>query len=261
MVKADDDDRNHGQARLVTADPAMSIDKPRSCSSLTPMLRTLFFAVVLGSATLFYYYTLTSSPNTTIMSDTEWSSAFAEWHRRALSTPHPKPHDFTPTSENLLLAVLLNAQVEHEGITLTLFAKSGEENGGGSVAVDASGRVLLVSEKDTKGILDLSKEALGLPQTGRFRNTWVIHHVTTSQPIHRLLIPTSGSSSDLHEVSVQGFSKEKRELAQHVEGISLLPKVLWELVGLVLEARGDTDGERRDEVVLGKVREIMRPYF
>ncbi|KAG5645135.1 hypothetical protein DXG03_006852 [Asterophora parasitica] len=198
------------------------------------------------------------------MSTQSWSSPFATWHARALQTPHPNPHSFTPTRDNLRFALLLNAQAEHEGISLALFSQS-KDNGEGSetVAVDALGRVLVVPEKDTAGILGLAQQALKLPQTGAFRNTWVIRRPTTSQPIDRLFIlPASGSSAAPHEVSVQGFSKETRELVEPVDDIKELPSVLWELAGLVLEARdGAVYGERRDEIVLGKVREVFAGLF
>ncbi|KAF8064325.1 hypothetical protein FPV67DRAFT_1419929 [Lyophyllum atratum] len=199
------------------------------------------------------------------MATQSWSSPFASWHKRALQTPHPSPDAFTPTRHNLQLAVLLNAPIENEGITLTLFSQpTGDGYDSETVAVDALGRVLIVSEKDAAGILGLAKEALALPPTEQFRNTWSIKHPFTSQPIDRLLIPSSGSATGLHEVSVQGFSKTTRELKRPVEGITELPETLWELTGLVLEARDEAGlpgDERRNEVVLGKVREALEGLF
>jgi hypothetical protein len=180
-------------------------------------------------------------------------------------TPHPNPHAFTPTAESLLLAVLLNAQAEHEGMTLAVFSQPE----GGAVAVDALGRVLSVADKDSAGILDLARKALDLPETGTFRNTWIIKHAATSQPIDRIFIPSrSATSSDLatldhlKQVSVQGFSKNTRELKTPLDGITDLPDTLWELAGLVLEAKEDSgDRERRDQVVLGKVRAVVGNLF
>ncbi|RDB24445.1 hypothetical protein Hypma_008412 [Hypsizygus marmoreus] len=198
-----------------------------------------------------------------------WSSPFSSWHSRALLTPFPNPHAFTPTKSALLLAVLLNAPVENEGVTLTLFSqpKPDDPSISETVAVDALGRVLIVTPKDSAGILSLARSTLSLPQTGGFRNTWVIKQDRTSQPIDRLFIPgqsAKGLLDDPDEISVQGFSKEKRELKRPVDGITELPKDLWELTGLVLEARSDagsgSDG-RRDELVLGKVRDVVRGLF
>ncbi|KAF5376670.1 hypothetical protein D9615_007903 [Tricholomella constricta] len=228
------------------------------------MSRTLFFAVILGATTLFYYYNVTSTLISNKMSTQPWSSPFAAWHDRALHTPHPDPHSFTPTRDTLQLALLLNAPIEHEGISVAFFSQS-KENGAGSetVAVDALGRVLVVAEKDAAGILGLAQEAVNLPSTGAWRNTWVIKRPTTSQPIDRLFIfPASGSATGPHEISVQGFSKQTRELKDPVGDTRELPAMLWELAGLVLEARdGLVYGEKRDEVVLGKVRETVAELF
>lgn len=198
-------------------------------------------------------------------SRSEWSSPFSSWHSRALATPHPSPRTFTPTSESLLLAVLLNAQAENQGMTLALFSQPE----GGIVAVDVLGRVLYVTAKDSTGILDLARKTLDLPDTGKFRNTWVIKHDRTSQPIDRIFIPSRPSTpSDsetldhLKQVSVQGFSKDTRDLADPLDGITELPDSLWELAGLVLEAKeGSGDRERRDQVVLGKVRAVVGNLF
>ncbi|KAG5651910.1 hypothetical protein H0H81_006961 [Sphagnurus paluster] len=193
------------------------------------------------------------------MSHQSWSSPFASWHNRALLTPHPSPHAFNPTRDSLQLAVLLNAPIEHEGISLALFKDPTVTQ---IVAVDSLGRVLLVSEKDAVGILELARGALALPDTGAFRNTWAIKQPATSQPIHRIFIPSASGTDQLHEISVQGFSKEIRELREPVQDIQELPPVLWELTGLLLEARdGAVYGAERDEVVLGKVREAVGGLF
>ncbi|GLB44494.1 hypothetical protein LshimejAT787_1701210 [Lyophyllum shimeji] len=255
------------RSRCTVCAAFFKLDKGQSKPApLSSMLPTLCFATVLGAATLFYYHNSTGVPTLTTNMDTQsWSSAFASWHSRALLRPHPSPHAFTPTRDALQLAVLLNAPVEHEGITLALFSQATEDGSGGeTVAVDALGRVLIVTERDAAGMLGLAEEVLALPPTGAFRNTWFIKHPYTSQPIDRLFIPSSGSAADLHQVSVQGFSKKTRELKTPVEGIIELPRTLWELAGLVLEAREDAGhpgDERRDEVVLGKVREVVRELF
>jgi hypothetical protein len=188
-----------------------------------------------------------------------WSSPFASWHTRALRRPHPSPHTFTPTRQLLLLAVLLHAPVEHEGLTLTLY--SNNENKSVMVAIDACGRVLLVSEKDAAGIFALAGKTLELPKSEWWRNTWVVQRQMTSQTIHRLFIHSEDPDRCLKEVGVQGFSKETRELNTSVEGLQKLPDALWELTGLLLEAREGVDTNNRDHTVLGKVREIVKDLF
>jgi hypothetical protein len=157
----------------------------------------------------------------------------------------------------LLLAVLLNAPVEHEGITLTLYSDTEK---GEIVAVDASGRVLLVSDKDAAGILSLAENTLELPDSEQWRNIWVVKRPTTSQPVHRLFIQSQDPDKHLKSVGVQGFSKETRDLKTPVGRFQELPDSLWILTGLVLEAREEVD-ERRDDVVLGKVRQIVQDLF
>jgi hypothetical protein len=204
-----------------------------------------------------------------------WSSQYEGWHSRALSNPHPDPSSFTPSRSSLRFAVLRNAPVEPEGISLAFFnpPSSGSISDEGLYAVDAQGRALIVSPTDARGILDLATRVSELPETGAFRNTWVISQDRTSQPIDRLFVPKSSSYSSesglldagYQEVSVQGFSKEKRELKTPVDGIEELPESLWELTGLVLEARTDAgntpDDERRNGEVLGKVRDVLGGLF
>ncbi|GLB45271.1 hypothetical protein LshimejAT787_2100310 [Lyophyllum shimeji] len=165
-----------------------------------------------------------------------WSSPFESWHERALLTPHPDPHSFTPTRDNLLLAMLLNAMAEGDGISLALFSQSDAED---SIAVDARGRVLLVSAKDSAGLLSLAKEAHALPKTDSSWNSWRIHRNVTCLPNHELFLrsPTDQGAQRFHQITVYGFSKQVRELDVPVEGFSLLPDTLWELFGLLLEAR------------------------
>jgi len=187
------------------------------------------------------------------------------WHSRALQTPHPDPHSFNATAESLILTVLLNAQTETEGITLAFFA---DPPTGRTIAVDALGRVSFVASTDFDGILSLAKRALALPDTGTWRNTWVIKHVATSQPNHRIFISpqaqvsTPRSLSDLKQISVQGFSKVTKELKDLVNGYHELPHELWELTGLLLEAGERAGlGETRDDLVLDKVRSVVHPLF
>ncbi|KAJ7484701.1 hypothetical protein FB451DRAFT_1028760 [Mycena latifolia] len=153
------------------------------------------------------------------------ASRYEDWHSRTKAHP-----SFTPTRAALSLAVLGNTPVELEGFILALF-----DAGDDKVTVDAMGRVLLVSDADYAGVVELARQmATELPETGRFRNTWVIKHATTSQLIERLLLVVDGQ---LKETSVQGFVKTMTELKTPVGDIDELPDVLSEVAGLVLEER------------------------
>ncbi|KAJ7346746.1 hypothetical protein DFH08DRAFT_869202 [Mycena albidolilacea] len=175
-------------------------------------------------------------------------SPYMDWHSRA--KPHPSPDSFSPTRSALSFVVLRNSQVEPEGFTLALF-DTGEEK----VAVDAMGRVLLVIDKDYTGITTIARRvAVELPETGRFRNTWVIKQPATSQPIDRLLFDVEGQ---LVETSVQGFVKGKKELKIPVGDISELPDVLGELAGLALEGRAGYSRGSGDSEMVRKVKNIL----
>ncbi|KAG6890141.1 hypothetical protein C0995_011434 [Termitomyces sp. Mi166 len=196
-------------------------------------------------------------------STSSWSSTLTSWHSRSQSLSQTIIPTFTPSFDTLSLAVLLNAPAENSGFTLALFSQPTEDGSGTRVvAVDALGHELVVADQDATGILELARKALSLPPTGGFRNTWIVRHPTTSQPIHRLFIFPEQPGSNPYQISVQGFTKDSRALQRPVQGIDELPEVLWELVGLVLEAReGANLGTSRDEVSLGKVRDIVDPLF
>ncbi|KAG6900243.1 hypothetical protein C0993_000884 [Termitomyces sp. T159_Od127] len=197
------------------------------------------------------------------MTSSSWNSPFASWYNRAQSVSQAIIPTFTPSFDTLLLAVLLNAPAENDGFTLALFSRLNEDGPGTRVfAVDALGHVLVVADQDAVGILELAKKALALPPTGGFRNTWVVKRPTTSQPIHRLFIFPDQAGDSPYQISVQGFTKEARTLQRPVQGIDELPEVLWELVGLVLEARQCVSVEAaRDEISLGKVRDAVISLF
>jgi len=185
------------------------------------------------------------------------------WHSRGLKTPYPDPDSFSATAEALILTVLLNAQVETQGITLALFTEEDR-----TVAIDALGRVFFAEPDDVKGILLLAERALALPKTGTFRNTWIIKHAATCQQNHRIFIPpkdkvsTARSLGDLKEITVQGFSKTTKELRDPVKEYRDLPDDLFKLMGLLLEAReGAGPGKERNEDVLEDLGYVLNPLF
>ncbi|KAG6889322.1 hypothetical protein C0992_005648 [Termitomyces sp. T32_za158] len=197
------------------------------------------------------------------MTSSSWSSPFASWYNRAQPLSQAINSAFVPSFDTLSLAVLLNAPVENDGFTLAFFSQLKEDGSGTRViAVDALGNALLVADQDATGILELAKQALELPPTEGFRNTWVVKRPMTSQPIHRLFIFSDRAEDSPYQISVQGFTKETRTLQRPVQGLDELPEVLWELVGLVLEAReGASLGATRDEVSLGRVRDVVASLF
>lgn len=190
------------------------------------------------------------------------------WHSRALQTPHPDPYSFTPTPESLILTVLLNAQSDPQGISLAFFADTER-----IIVVDALGRISLVEPSDFDGIRSLANRALALPDAGSWMNTWVVKRGFTCQPNHRIFISpqeqltntntTPRSLSNLKQIGVQGFSETTKELCYPINGYLELPYELWELTGLLLEARAGAGwpGEGRDDIVLDKLRSVVDPLF
>ncbi|KAJ6590540.1 hypothetical protein DFH09DRAFT_1074156 [Mycena vulgaris] len=222
-----------------------------------PRLRVIsFIAALLFIFILSKSYLTPHSLKTTIgmtfgltaPAEPTWTSRYEDWYSR--TEAHPSPASFTPTLASLSLAVLRNTPVEPEGFTLALFDAGGEK-----VAVDAMGRVLLVPDADYTPIVDLARRmALELPETGTFRNTWVLKHAATSQPIDRLLVVVDGG---LKETSVQGFVKGKTELKTPVEDIAALPGLLNEVAGLVLEGRTGYSRGSGDTAMVQKVKDIL----
>lgn len=93
-----------------------------------------------------------------------------------------------------MFAVVRNAKIENHSLTLALF--------GPNIGVDASGKVLVIKEGDFSTLSSLANQTLELPQTGNFRNTWIIRRPTTCHAIERLLVSTS--ESGVAETSLQG---------------------------------------------------------
>ena len=92
-------------------------------------------------------------------------------------------------------------------------------------------------------------------------------HERTSQPIDRILVahvdlpsqPLEDYREEYTETSVQGFDKRKRELERAVDKIFELPLELWELTGVVLEARA-SGGEEAEEVLM-RVQSVLGNVF
>ena len=174
------------------------------------------------------------------------SIPLAGWHARA--TPHPSPETFTPTRSSLAFAVLRNAQADPEGFTLALFSPN--------IAVDARGKVIIIDFDRWDAFVDLARQTVSLPKTGKFWNTWKVKQERTSQPIDRILVASAGSG-ELVETSVQGWEKGKTELSEPVGDITQLPKVLDEFVELEREGRdGYVKGEE-DKEIIRKVKAVI----
>lgn len=166
------------------------------------------------------------------------------WHSRA----QPFTGTFEPTRDALVLASIHSTPVNPEGFTLALFTPN--------IAVDARGAALTLEQADFDALKSLSNRAVDpaeVPSPGTFRNQWAIAHPITSRPIDRLLVK---NSEGFAEVSVSGYEQGKTTLRAPVGEITELPAVLYDVFGLILEAREDGPGEANADLV-GKVKELL----
>ena len=243
-----------GYTTFVPSIPASTCYMPR------PAL--VCFIVGLLCTSVYLIYTSLHNPyhlqySISGMSKLEWSSKYSGYLQRA--DHHPNPHSYSPQPNLLTLVGLRNAPTEPEGFSLAVFSDR--------VAIDMKGNAFVLSQADYDGIVELAQTTESLPKTGKFRNQWRVRHEITSRPIDRILctkpsIPTSpavGYDGEFSETSVYGFDKHKLLLQTPVDSYSELPRSLWELTGLVLEAR-ETPGDH-DTLVLQRVRSILENVF
>jgi hypothetical protein len=218
--------------------------KSRSLPSfkLATSIKSLLYCSIVGGVLLLVVHISCSGTHSMT-----WSSKYEGWHTRAQL--HPDPSSFDPTREALQFTALYNAPVESEGFTLAVFQFDSE-----LVAVDAMGKILTIDRDDAEGLVGLASATTLLPKTGSFRNQWRIQHPISSRPIDRILVQVKG---ELMETSVYGFSKEQRKLENTVEGITELPDSLYELIGLVREAREVYKRGEGDQEVIRRVKDVL----
>lgn len=207
--------------------------------------KPLLYALLCGFTVLFLYHrssTMTSYSGNQQAS--AWSSDFAGWRARA--TTLPDPASFKATPDNLVFAALYSVPVDPEGFTLALFSPN--------VAVDASGALLRVEHGDFDGLVKLAHAVNELPDTGEFRNQWRVRQPITSRPIDRIFVK---SGAGVRETSVYGWAKETTVLEEPVGTTNTLPGPLYQLVGLVREAREGYEKGREDRAVIDRVKALL----
>src|ERR1700733_4442275 len=128
---------------------------------MAPILKTILF--ILLSLSLLYFH-FSSSPIIPVkpLSNRLWSSRYTGWYARALSMPHPSPHDFTPTYESLIFAATFNSLLDPDGVYLSFYSSSfsNSTTPNNIISVDSIGRVLLVPPEDGIGIMTLARKSL-----------------------------------------------------------------------------------------------------
>lgn len=184
----------------------------------------------------------------------QWTSSLSGFLDRA--TPYTNVATFQPARSALELVVLRNAQADIDGFTLAFYSSDGTTSSD-TFAVDAAGSIHVLQSQDASQILALAQDVAALPDTGEFRNTWFLKSPITSRPIERILVPKATLSStpaadyntEFDETSVYGFNYVEKELEQPTNGFTSLPVALWELTGLVLQARNDNGAILNQDVV------------
>jgi len=236
-------------------------EKYHQASVSTRKARRRRFLIVFTSAFLIFVYlfspynTVATNPFAAIFSKVKtWtgchsSNAMASsahsasgWHARA--TAHTG--SFEPTKEDVVLNVLINSQVEHDGFTLGLVKPN--------IAVDARGKVLILSDNDFAAFEAKVGEIKELPPTGNFMGQYRVKQQRTSYPIDILKLPGQA------DVSVYGWSAATSTLEEPTNGHTSLPDPLQTLVGWAKEAR---EGYQRshvdpaDQTVIDKVKNLL----
>ncbi len=188
------------------------------------------------------------------MAQSEWSSQYSGYLQRAAL--HPNPHSYNPQRNQVTLIGLRDALRGSDPFSLAIFLDK--------TAIDMKGNVYVLDQEDYDGITELARAVENLPKIDDdFCNQWRVKNQITCRPIERILLPkallptspTAYDDSEFAETSVYGFSQSHSFLQRPVDGHDKLPHSLWQLTGLVIEAR-ETPG-KKDTLVLEKVTNIL----
>ncbi|KAF7969189.1 hypothetical protein HWV62_27965 [Athelia sp. TMB] len=200
------------------------------------------------------------------------------WHTRALTNPHPDPHNFTPSFPNLRFAMLRDAQVG-DSFTLALFSQSSTSSseatfasasspseavkgkGESGVAIDAMGQVLNLSREDWATFMGLVEQLTTskLLQPKSSISTWMVAHSVSCRPIEELFAPAA--EGGLGWTRVAAFSASEKRLSEPNGNATVLPDVLFHLVRLGLEGREGYIKQQQDQVVISKVKSLLEAHF
>lgn len=167
----------------------------------------------------------------------DWSSKLEGWYKRA--RPHSSPPDIDFSEAKIIMASRYSA-MGGSGFNMALF----ELDSNGKIAVDARGQVLILDAEDAAAFSTLLDNTLSLP-THEYR----IWHLSTCRPFDIISVAAAGDKFE--EFSIYGYRKSMRDLE---ENDGQLPDALWELYGVVEEAKSRGRNEEKDEEVLNAVK-------
>ncbi|QRV92449.1 hypothetical protein RhiJN_20467 [Ceratobasidium sp. AG-Ba] len=216
-----------------------SNDKPRS-SLFTPARA----GIALIATILLALFALSSStPPSPHLSNLRMTVPTG-WHSRA--QPHPDGSAYDVKKENAVFGMMRSTRVEPEGFTVALFKPN--------VAVDAMGRVLVLTKEDFSALSSLAAETATLPNTGSFRNQWRVKHDRTDYPIEQLYVATSNG---LHTIGVYGHDGQTTTLKPPVGNIANLPAPLNSIITVAKEGRNGFERGTENTEVVSKVKAVF----
>ena len=172
---------------------------------------------------------------------------------------HPNPHSHTPQRSLLTLVAFRNAKGDPESFSRAVFPDR--------VATDANGHVYVPDQEDYDGMMELAQAVAGLAKAEGYRNQWRVRQERTCYPTDYILCAASprrtsrsaaaanNDARKLREIGVYGFDEHKLLLKVRTRWYSKLPGCLWELTGLVIEAR-ERPG-KRDNLVHQRVGSFL----
>jgi len=163
------------------------------------------------------------------------------WHERA--RPHSSPPNIDISKAKILIASRYRA-MRSSGFNMALFELDSKER----IAVDASGQVLILDAEDATAFSTLLDSTLSIP-TRKYR----IWHLASCRPFDIVTVADSGDQ--FKEFSIYGYRKSMRDLEDNG---GQLPEALWELYGVLEEAKSRNQGEEKDEEILRAVQERLQ---
>ncbi|KAG8720264.1 hypothetical protein FRC08_000700 [Ceratobasidium sp. 394] len=166
------------------------------------------------------------------------------WHSRA--TPLHDGSAYDVEKSNVVFGMTRSTRLEPEGFTV-LFLKP-------NVAIDATGRVLEVRDRDFSALATLAAETTGLPDTGAFRNMWSVKQKHSDWPIDGLNVVTS---SGTYTVSVYGHDGVTTTLDPPVGNITDLPPSLNKMFTLGKEGRSGYVRGEGDVAMISKAKAAL----
>jgi hypothetical protein len=184
----------------------------------------------------FAIFTLASFLIFRMSTESAWESPYEGWRLRAKTHPSPEAIDFDKLK--LLLRSTYSA-MGGEGFNMALF----ERDSGEYLLVNAIGQVRILQPDDAAGFQQAMRGSLELSNT-----EYRIKHSISCRPFS--IVHLAKEDGEFRMFSIYGYSKSTRSLEQ----FGKLPRVLWELCGLVEESNSPDPDEVSDSNTLSRMQ-------